>query len=200
MYLTYVKDGDNGGPSESEILAKLLKIPIGNRYLIIYENIGTFWKVYSGYVKSQIKDCPNSIMLILPYYDSTEKVREMLESNGINTRENEELGNLIILDIQKVIKDQYYDVPELERIRALTSQVHAASPDKTIIIIADMSVFNHTGKPIELLEYERTLDRDLEIEKRRELCFYNERDFDTMFTKEQGNELMKYHGENIITI
>lgn len=198
--MTYVKDGDNERPSESEILAKLVKIPIGNRYLIIYENIETFWKVYSGYVKSQIKDCSNSIMLILPYYDSTEKVREKLESNGINTRENEELGNLIILDIQKVIKAQYYEVPELERIRALTSQVHAASSDKTIIIIADMSVFNHTGKPIELLEYERTLDRDLEIEKRRELCFYNERDFDTMFTKEQGNELREYHGENIITI
>lgn len=139
-------------------------------------------------------------MLILPYYDSTEKVREVLESSGINTRESEQEGNLVIVDIQKVIKNQYYDVPELERIRALTSQIQTGSPDKTIIIIADMSVFNHSGKPLELLEYERTLDRHTQIEKRRELCLYNERDFDIMFTKEQGNELRQYHRENIITI
>ena len=198
--MTSVKGGDNDRPSEGEISAKLVQIPIGNRYLIMYENIETIWKVYSGYVKSQIQDCPNSIMLILPYYDTTDKVREVLESNGINTKENEQQGKLVIIDVQTVIKNQYYDVPELERIRALTSQIQAGSPDKTIIIIADMSVFNHLRGTLELLEYEKTLDRDLKIQQWRELCFYNERDFDIMFTKEQGNDLLEYQKENIITI
>lgn len=198
--MTPAKGRDNKQLSESDISAKLVRIPQGQRYFILYESIETIWKVYSGYVKNQVKDSPNSIVLILPYYDSTEKVREVLESNGVNTREKEQQGNLIIIDIQKVISNLYYDVSELERIRAFTNQVQAGSPDKTIIIIADMSVFHHLGRSLELLEYERTLDRHSQIEKRRELCFYNERDFDIMFTKEQGNELRQYHRENIIII
>ena len=50
-----------------------------------------------------------------------------------------------------------------------------------------MSVFNHLHKAAELLEYEKTLHKDLKVERWKELCFYNKRDFEIMFTKDESN-------------
>ena len=61
-----------------------------------------------------------------------------------------------------------------------------------------MSVFNHTKKAAELLEYEKTLHKDLKVERWKELCLYNKRDFETMFTKEESNTLMEYHKDKVI--
>ena len=44
-----------------------------------------------------------------------------------------------------------------------------------------MSVFNHTKKASELLEYEN-LHKDLKVERWKELCLYNKHDFEIMFT------------------
>ena len=41
---------------------------------------------------------------------------------------------------------------------------------------------------------------DLKVEKWKELCFYNQRDFDTMFTKEQSDELLHYHNDRVIKV
>ena len=48
------------------------------------------------YVKGQIEANPNSVIVLLPYYDSTDKAREVLESMGINVRENERRGSLLL--------------------------------------------------------------------------------------------------------
>jgi len=63
-----------------------------------------------------------------------------------------------------------------------------------------MSVFHHLKKGSDLLDYERTLHQDLKVEKWKELCFYNERDFDIMFTKLQAEELLGYHKDRVITV
>jgi hypothetical protein len=63
-----------------------------------------------------------------------------------------------------------------------------------------MSVFHYPKKGSDLLDYERTLHKDLKVEKWKELCFYNERDFDIMFTKVQAKELLGYHRDRVITL
>jgi len=136
----------------------------------------------------------------LPYYDSTDKVRELLESMGINVKENERRGTLIIVDIEDVITNPYFKGPDIERLRQFTKELENKHNDKTIFVVADMSVFHHVKKASELLEYERTLHKDLKVEKWKELCFYNERDFDMMFTKKQTEELLAYHKDRVITI
>jgi hypothetical protein len=90
---------------------------------------------------------------------------------------------MIVLDIMKVIQSSLFEVPDIEKLREFAMKTEQQFEDKTIFIIADMSVFNHLHKATELLEYEKTLHEDLKVERWKELCLYNKRDFETMFTE-----------------
>jgi hypothetical protein len=61
-----------------------------------------------------------------------------------------------------------------------------------------MSVFNHIKKASELLEYEKTLHKDLKVEKWTELCLYHKCDFETMFSEDGSKRLMEYHKDKVI--
>ena len=111
-------------------------------------------RVYSSYVKGQIEGQPESIIVLLPYYDTTDKAREILESKNIKARALERQGSLIIIDIMKVISNQSFDVPDIERLRALILKLVDQYPDKTIFVIADMSAFHHLKKSKDLLGYQ----------------------------------------------
>ena len=71
---------DSKSPSEDDISDQLLHVPAGHHYLILYPNIETMRKVYSNYVKKQLEEQPNSVVLFLSYYDTTDKVRSVLSS------------------------------------------------------------------------------------------------------------------------
>ena len=90
--------------SEDEISDQLLHVPTGHHYLILYPNIETMRKVYSIYIKRQLELQPNSVIIFLPYYDTTDIVRSILNSKGIHVKEREKEGSMIILDIMKVIQ------------------------------------------------------------------------------------------------
>jgi KaiC/GvpD/RAD55 family RecA-like ATPase len=166
--------------------------------LICYSDIEAMRRVYSSYVKGQIESQPESIIVLLPYYDTTDKVREVLESKDINVKELEIQGYLVIIDIVNVVRSQSFDVPDIERLRALILKLENQYPDKTIFIIADMSVFHNLNKAKELIEYERTLHKNLKVEKWKELCLYHERDFNLMFTDKEARELLEYHKDKVI--
>jgi hypothetical protein len=202
-----VANGDSGNskpfdndkpPTEDEISDRLLHVPPGHHYLILYPNIETMRKLYSGYVKKQLEEQPDSVVLFLSYYDTTDNVRSVLSSKGVLVNELEKNGTMIILDIMKVLQYPYFEVPDIEKLRELARKTEKQFGDKTIFMIADMSVFNHTKKASELLEYEKTLHKDLKIERWKELCLYNKRDFETMFTEEESNRLMEYHKDKVI--
>lgn len=193
-------DETNNYSKEHSVSQRLVSVPVGHHYLILYSNIEIARKVYSAYIKAQLDVQPQSVIVMLPYYDTSDKVREVLESEGVDVKGNEKESNLIIVDIEKVINNAYYAVSEVERLRAFTRHVEDEHPGKTIFVIADMSTFNHLKKRSELLDYERNLHKDLKVEKWKELCFYHERDFQSMFTEEQANELLDYHKDRVITV
>jgi hypothetical protein len=185
--------------NEDEISAQLLHVPTGHHYLILYPDIETMRKVYASYIKRQLEEQPESVVLFLSYYDTTDSVRRVLNSTGIRVKEREQTGSMIILDIMKVLHNLYFQVPDIEKLRELARKTEKQFGDKTIFIIADMSVFNHIKKAPELLEYEKTLHKDLKVVERwKELCLYNKRDFETMFTKDESNTLMEYHKDKVI--
>ena len=200
-----VDDGNNSTspnsskrPNEDEISDRLLQVPPGYHYLILYPDVETMRKVYASYIKSQLEEQPNSVVLFLPYYDTTDSVRSVLNSKGIHVKEREKEGSMIILDIMKVIQSSLFEVPDIEKLRDFAKKTEQQFEDKTVFIIADMSVFNHLHKPAELIEYEKTLHKDLKVERWKELCLYNKRDFETMFTEDESNRLMEYHKDKFI--
>ena len=183
---------------EDEISDQLLHVPTGHHYLILYPNIETMRKVYAIFVKKQLEEQPDSVVLFLSYYDTTDNVRDVLSSHGVPVKEYEKNGTMIILDIMKVLHNPFFQLPNIEKLRELAKKTEKQFGDKTIFVIADMSVFNHTKKASEILEYEKTLHKELKVERWKELCLYNKRDFETMFTKDEANMLMEYHKDKVI--
>ena len=43
-------------------------------------------KVYASYIKRQLEEQPNSVVLFLPYYDTTDNVRSVLSSKGFTLK------------------------------------------------------------------------------------------------------------------
>jgi hypothetical protein len=198
--LTYFDSGSKENHDYDEVSSRLVNAPVGHHYLVLYSDIQKLRKVYSMYVKGQMEANSNSVIVLLPYYDSTDMAREVLESKGINVRENERRGSLVIVDIEDVIINPYFKGPDIEKLREFTKEIESKAQGKTIFVIADMSVFHHLKKGSDLLDYERNLHKDLKVEKWKELCLYNERDFDIMFTKVQAEELLGYHNDRVITV
>ncbi|MFI5407086.1 MAG: MEDS domain-containing protein, partial [Nitrososphaerales archaeon] len=153
---------------EDEISDQLLHVPTGHHYLILYPNIETMRKVYASYVKKQLEEQPDSVVLFLSYYDTTDNVRDVLSSHGVPVKEHEKNGTMIILDIGKVLHNPFFQVPNIEKLRELAKKTQKQFGDKTIFVIADMSVFNHTKKASEILEYEKTLHKELKVERWKE--------------------------------
>jgi KaiC/GvpD/RAD55 family RecA-like ATPase len=149
-----------------------------------------------------LEEQPNSVVLFLSYYDTTENVRRVLSSNGIEVEGHEKNGSIIILDIMKVFYEDnpFFEVSDIERLRELAKKTENQFKDKTILIISDMSVFHHTKKGAKLLEYEKTLHKDLKVERWKEICLYHRRDFECMFTDDESNKLMEYHKDKVILI
>ena len=190
----------NRRPNENEIVENLLHVPIGHHYLILYSNIETMRKIYAGYIKRQMEEQPNSVVVVLSYYDTTENVRRVLNSRGILVKEHEKKGSIIILDIVKVIDNPFFEVPDIERLRELSKKLADQFEDKTVVVLADMSVFHHINKASQLLKYEKNLHKDLRVEKWKELCLYHKRDYESMFTEQESNELLDYHKDKVITV
>src|SRR6185312_11892888 len=200
-------DGDSGNssdhrklPNEDEISDQLLHVPTGHHYLILYPDIETMRKVYASYIKRQLEEQPESVVLFLSYYDTTDSVRHVLNSKGIRVKEREQTGSMIILDIMKVLHNPYFQVADIEKLRELVRKTEKQFGDKIIFIIADMSVFRQLRKASELLEYEKTLHKDLRVKRWKELCLYHKRDFETMFTADESNMLMECHKDKVILI
>ena len=107
---------------------------------------------------------------------------------------------MIILDIMKVLHNPFFQLPNIEKLRELAKKTEKQFGNKTIFIIADMSVFCHLRKASELLEYEKTLHKDLKIERWKELCLYHKRDFETMFNQIESDTLMSYHNDKVILV
>jgi hypothetical protein len=187
-------------PTEDEISDRLLLVPPGHHYLILYPNIEMMRKVYASYVKKELEQQPNSVVLFLSYYDTTEHVRSVLSSKGVPVKEYEKNGTMIILDIMKVLHNPFFQVPDIEKLRELAKTTEKQFGDKTIFIIADMSVFRQLRKTSKLLEYEKALHKDLKVERWKELCLYHKRDFEAMFTADESEKLMEYHKDKVIVM
>ncbi|MGB8165039.1 MAG: MEDS domain-containing protein [Nitrososphaeraceae archaeon] len=200
-----VDDGNNSTSpysnkrlNEDEISDQLLHVPTGHHYLILYPDIETMRKVYASYIKKQLEEQPDSVVLFLSYYDTTDSVRSVLSSKGVPVKEHEKNGTMIILDIVKVLQNPFFQVPDIEKLRELAIKTEKQFGDKTIFVIADMSVFRQLRKASEVLEYEKTLHKDLKVERWKELCLYHKRDFEAMFTSDESDELMEYHKDKVI--
>jgi uncharacterized membrane protein YheB (UPF0754 family) len=171
-----------------EFSDRLYFLPDCNHYFIFYSNLIEFRNIYTSFIRKQLTEQPNSVILFLSFYDTAENVQKLLE-------DLKDKSSLKVLDILQVIRSNNYQVPYVERLRELAERTKKELEDKPLVVVADMSAFNHINQSYELFEYEEKLHKQPKAERWKELCFYHKRDFDVMFTDEQKKRLFTLHKE-----
>jgi hypothetical protein len=148
----------------------------------------------------------NEIVLIIPYYETTEMVRSVLsgennknnQSNIIDVRKYEKQGSLMIIDSVKA----YFrsDIDLMSFLARLAKQAQS-SGKKGISVIADLASFYHFNRIDKLIEYEMSLPSKYDDKmKLKGFCFYHQEDFDRRLSKEAKQNLLEHHDKALIVV
>jgi hypothetical protein len=176
----------------------------GVHYLVIYPDMITLRRIYSYYAKMQLED-NNEIVLILPYYETTEMVRNVLsgedknnQGSTIDVRKYEKEGSLMIIDSVKA----YFrsDTDLMSFIGSLSKQAQN-SGKSGVSVIADLASFYFHNGVDKLIEYEMSLPTKYDDNmKLKGYCLYHQEDFDRRLTKQQKQKLLEHHGKNLMIV
>jgi hypothetical protein len=183
---------------------------------MVFPDLMTLRGVYSHYTKMQLEDS-NEIVLILPYYETTEMVRLTLSGetiynkngnnpygySGIDVNKHEKEGSLIIMDS---LKGYFYsDSPkgDLNLMSYLEILLKQAERQKKngVAVLSDMGSFYHHNNRdgnLKLIEYECSLPEKFNARKLKGFCLYHQKDFEKRFSQKQQAELLDCHSRNII--
>lgn len=183
----------------NDLALRLLKLPVGYHSLILYPNIETIRKIYAEYIDLMIEE-NNVAILFLPYYDTTDKVRQELMTKGLDVRKYERNNSLILIDFAKVVDNPYLGIPAAFGLKEFINKIQAYNKNKNLVVIADMSLYNHSKNIDELLKYERLSDDGYCNQNWRQLCLYHKVDFHLMFTDEQKQKIFDYHKDKVIVL
>ena len=190
--------------NSNDVLKQLRKAEFGAHYIIIYHDMMTLRRIYSGYIKAQLED--NEIVLILPYYETTERVRSILSgendnsigSSIIDVRKYEKEGSLMIIDSAKAYFGSDTDL--MSFIGKLSKQAQN-SGKSGVSVIADLASFYFHNGIDKLIEYEMSLPTKYDDEmKLKGFCFYHQEDFDKRLSKEQKQKLLEHHGKHLMVV
>ena len=183
----------------NDLILRLLKLPLGYHCLILYPNIETIRKIYAEYIHLMIEE-NNVAILCLPYYDTTDKVRQQLMTKGLDVRKFERNNSLILIDFTKVVDNPYLGLPAAFGLKEFINKIQAYNKNKNLVVIADMSLYNHCKKIDDLLKYERLSDYGYCNQNWRQLCLYHKLDFHLMFTDEQKQKIFDYRKDKVIEL
>jgi hypothetical protein len=211
--------------SNNEILEHLNKAEYGTHSILVYPNMEMLRETYSRYVKSQLED-NNEIVLILPYYETANRVRKTLsggyisvleENNGndadandtnnsnsiIDVGKHEKEGSLIIMDSVKGYfgSDNNYNNTDLtEFVKQLVKKAESTGKNG-VSVFADLGSFyhyHHSKIADKLVEYELSLPSKFDGMKLKAFCIYHKEDIDKRFTEEQKQKLLDHHAKALM--
>ena len=198
------KNTTNKGCTSIAIFEEIRLAEYGVHYLVVYPDMITLRRIYSGYIKAQLED-NNEIVLILPYYETTEMVRSVLsgknknnQSNIIDVRRYEKQGSLVIIDSVKAYFGS--DIDLMSFLARLVKQAQS-SGKSGIYVIADLASFYYYDRIDKIIEYEMSLPTKYDDEmKLKGFCFYHQEDFDKRLSKEQKQKLLEHHGKSLMLV
>ena len=147
----------------------------------------------------------NDIVLILPYYETTEMVRSVLSGENknnqgsiIDVRKYEKQGSLIIIDSVKAYFGSDTDL--MSFLARLVKQAQSSGKNG-VSVISDLASFYYYDGIDKLIEHEMSLPTKYDDEmKLKGFCFYHQEDFDKRFSKEQKQKLFEHHGKNLMVV
>ena len=84
----------------NDALSQINQAEYGAHHIIIYPDLSTLRELYSNYIKKQIEE-NNEMILINPFYETTDSVRQILSKKGVNVSKYEREKVLVIIDSLK---------------------------------------------------------------------------------------------------
>jgi hypothetical protein len=175
----------------NEALEQINQAEYGAHYMIIYPDLDTLRDLYSNYAHKQIKE-NNEIVLINPFYETTDSVRQVLSENydhgvdDISKYEKEE--SLIIAD---ALEEYLGDQPLIYAKKGLAN--YAKMGKNGVSVLADLGPYPHKSKYKDLVDYELPLPTKYDVQMKG-FCLYHQKDFDK-FSDERKQKLIEHHGK-----
>jgi hypothetical protein len=161
----------------------------GTHYMIIYPDLDTLRDLYSNYAHKQIQE-NNGIVLINPFYETTDSVRQVLSekfNDGIsNISKYEKEESLMIAD---ALEEYLGDQPLIYLKKSLAS--YAEMGKNGVSVLADLGAYSHRSKHYDLVNYELSLPTKYDVQMKG-FCLYHQKDFDK-FLEEQKQKLIERH-------
>jgi hypothetical protein len=173
----------------NEAANQIIQAEYRSHYLIVYPDLTTLREMYSQYIQKQIKNNNNNeIILINPFYETTDSVRQILSKSGVNVSKYEKENGLVIIDS---LKEYFGTTPDMIFKRNLVSNAKQTGK-RGLSIIGDIGgAYTHKSKHNELVDYELLLPTRFDIDMKA-FCLYHKKDFNK-FSDKQKQELIKHH-------
>ena len=161
--------------------------------MVVYEDLYTLREIYAKFSKKALQK-NNEIMLIVTTYETPDTVRDMLIEYNINVQKHESNGSLVIIDsVQGYQRSNYYGVLRLIQLLAVRAQKDSKNG---IFSIADMGSFFLFGREKELINYELSIPKTIDL-RLKAFCCYHKNDFSLRLTKYQQRQLINHHYQAI---
>lgn len=174
----------------NDILNQIIQADYGDHYLIVYPDLPILRELYSKYVQNQTIN-NNEIILINPFYETPNSVRQILSKSGINVSKCEKENELVIIDS---MQEYFAAQPDMLFKRNLVN--HAKQNGKRgLSIIGDIGAYTHRSQYNDLVDYELSLPIKFDVDVKG-FCLYHQKDFDK-FSDEQKQQLIGHHGKTL---
>jgi KaiC/GvpD/RAD55 family RecA-like ATPase len=167
--------------------------------MLVYPDLHTFRRIYGQFTRAQLDD--NGVVLLIPYYETTDSVRQVLSQLDIDVRKCEQNHSLVIVDSVKAYFHSDVDIKSLVKMMAKDAK---RTGKKGVSIIDDMGSFFLYEKQNQMIRYETELqldekmnDDDANSVKIKGICVYHKDTFNTLRENEQ-QALFEHHDTNLV--
>ena len=176
--------------AHEDAASQILNTDYGVHYLIVYPNLHALRKFYTHCIKQQIKE-KNDIVLINPFYETTDSVRKKLSDDnvGIDVPKYEKEQSLIIIDS---LEEYFGEKNDMDFKRDIAN--HAREKGKNgLFVLGDIGAYPYKGRHSDLIDYELSLPTIYDDIAMKGFCLYHEKDFNR-FSQEDRQKLINHHG------
>jgi len=143
----------------------------------------------SSISKAHIVENNDEIVIILPYYETTDTVRRVLSENSarIDVRKYEKENSLVIIDSFKAYFRSAVNI--MTFFKSLVERAHQLGKN-------GVGVFGDIGSISHLINYETSLPPKFDI-KLKGFCCYNMADYNRL-TEMQKQKLLDQHSKELV--
>lgn len=184
------------------VLTSLDQTEPGSHSIVVYPCTEIFREIYTKYIKKELAN--GHLVLILPYYETVESVKNSLKKIGLNVEKNLKDRSLIIMDGYDVFfhENEIHD-PEQDNIvslmRIMQSEVLRLQK-KGATVILDLGCFFTNEEVDTLIDYEKSVPETFTDTTFKQFCMYHQNDFELRFTSKQKARILDEHGRSMIMV